>query len=226
MRVEPFVALQADQARAEDVGEDLGALGLSHAGGALDEQRLLERQHELKRGGERVADDEVAFGEPVANGSRVDHAGLVRNACGSFTNWSGSRRSRSSKSYLRAPLCGGRSLCRRPCDRPGRLRSRDANPAPGAAWRTPRDVDPGGASVSGDSLARDGSARSRQGSTARPPARFAHRDRAPQDCGSRPHGERRCPRAPTGPSAPRFLDATRPTYDGGVARITCSASSS
>ena len=72
-RVEPFVALQPDQPRAEHVGEHLGALGLADAGRPFDEQRLLEREHDLQRGRERLVDDEAALAEAGADGRRVDH---------------------------------------------------------------------------------------------------------------------------------------------------------
>ncbi len=40
--VEALVALEADQRRAERRGQDLGHLGLAHAGLALEEQRAAE----------------------------------------------------------------------------------------------------------------------------------------------------------------------------------------
>ena len=70
-RVEPFVALQADQLGAEHLGEHFRALGLADAGRPLDEQRLLEREHDLQRGGERLVDDEAALAEAVVDGRSV-----------------------------------------------------------------------------------------------------------------------------------------------------------
>ena len=69
-RIEAFVALQPDQPRAQHLGEDLGALGLADAGRAFDEQRLLEREHDLQRGREGLVDDERALAEAGADGLR------------------------------------------------------------------------------------------------------------------------------------------------------------
>ena len=76
-RVEAFVALQPNQPRAQHLGEDLGALGLADAGRAFDQQRLLEREHDLQRGRERLVDDEGALAEALADGRGVRH-GCVR----------------------------------------------------------------------------------------------------------------------------------------------------
>jgi hypothetical protein len=48
--VEALVALETDQARAEDGGERLRGLGLPDAGLSLEEDGLLERQREVERG--------------------------------------------------------------------------------------------------------------------------------------------------------------------------------
>jgi hypothetical protein len=72
-RVEPFVALQADQVRAEHLGEHFRTLGLADPGRTLDEQRLLEGEHDLERGGERVVDDESTRAEAVVEGRSVCH---------------------------------------------------------------------------------------------------------------------------------------------------------
>ena len=72
-RVEPFVALQADQLGAEHLGEHFRALCLADAGRTFDEQRLLEREHDLQRGGERLVDDETALAEAVLDGRGVCH---------------------------------------------------------------------------------------------------------------------------------------------------------
>ena len=71
--IEAFVALQPDQPRAQHIGEDLRALGLADAGRAFDEQRLLERQHDLERRRERLVDDERAIAEAGADGGGVRH---------------------------------------------------------------------------------------------------------------------------------------------------------
>ena len=68
------------------VREHLGALGLADAGRALDEQRLLEREHDLQRGGKRLVDDEAALAEAIVNGRRVRH-GRARYAWGSVRNF-------------------------------------------------------------------------------------------------------------------------------------------
>src|SRR5581483_4548414 len=47
--VEALVALEADELRAEHLGEDLPELGLAGAGGSLGEERLLELQREEER---------------------------------------------------------------------------------------------------------------------------------------------------------------------------------
>ena len=72
-RVEPFVALQPNQPRAQHLGEDLGALGLADAGGTFNQQRLLEREHDLQRGREGLVDDERVIAEAGADGRGVRH---------------------------------------------------------------------------------------------------------------------------------------------------------
>src|SRR5205807_8321253 len=52
-QVDAFVALQADQARAQDVGHDLGRLRLADARFAFYEQRLLQLERQEDRGCER-----------------------------------------------------------------------------------------------------------------------------------------------------------------------------
>src|SRR5437773_7821913 len=55
--VDAFVALQADQPRAEHVGHDLGRFGLADPGLALDEQGLFELQGEVDGGRQRPVAD-------------------------------------------------------------------------------------------------------------------------------------------------------------------------
>ena len=66
--------------------EHLRALGLADARRALDEQRLLEREHDLQRSGERLVDDEAALAEAIVNGRGVCH-GWARYAWESFRNF-------------------------------------------------------------------------------------------------------------------------------------------
>jgi hypothetical protein len=58
--VDPLVALQADQLRAEDAGEDLGDLGLAHSRVALDEERLAHLHREVECHGDGGVGDVAA----------------------------------------------------------------------------------------------------------------------------------------------------------------------
>ena len=58
--VEPLVALEADQARLQDRGEDLTQLGLADAGLPFQEERLAQLRRE-EDGGRRGAVGEVAL---------------------------------------------------------------------------------------------------------------------------------------------------------------------
>jgi len=66
MDVEPFVALQADQLRAEEVGEHLGQFGLAHARVALDQQGTPEPE-EQKDDGRQLLVGHVAFASEAVN---------------------------------------------------------------------------------------------------------------------------------------------------------------
>src|SRR5207247_2920100 len=55
--VDPLVALEADEPRAQHLGHHLGRFGLAHARLALDEQRLLQLEGEKDRGRERAVAD-------------------------------------------------------------------------------------------------------------------------------------------------------------------------
>jgi hypothetical protein len=57
VRVEPFVALQSDQAGLADLGQHLGDLGLADAGVPLEQQRTLQVLHQQQRGGQRWLGD-------------------------------------------------------------------------------------------------------------------------------------------------------------------------
>ena len=50
LRVEPLVALEADELGVQDAGEDLRDLGLAHPGVALDEERLAHLDREVEGG--------------------------------------------------------------------------------------------------------------------------------------------------------------------------------
>ena len=65
--VEPLVALQPDQLGAGRPRHRLGQLGLADAGRALDQQRLLQRSGEVRRGGGRRV-GEVAGGVQPGGG--------------------------------------------------------------------------------------------------------------------------------------------------------------
>ena len=73
--VEAFVALHAQQARAERARQRLGELGLADARLALEEQRALQLQREEDRGREAAVGDVVLGGEQRDDGvDRRRHA--------------------------------------------------------------------------------------------------------------------------------------------------------
>ena len=86
-RVQSFVALQADELGAEHLGQHLRAFGLADARRPLDEQWLLEREHNLERSSELLVDDEAALAEPVVDGRRVCHECDPDSAWGSSRNF-------------------------------------------------------------------------------------------------------------------------------------------
>ena len=83
-RVDPVVALKADQRRLEDGRERLGRLGLADPGLALEQQRLGQAQAEEHRRREALVDEVVDGGEPL--GERLDvwyqFADLIRRLAG------------------------------------------------------------------------------------------------------------------------------------------------
>jgi len=56
-QVDALVALEANEARAQHVGHDLGGLGFADAGFAFDEQRLLELERQENRSSEPAVAD-------------------------------------------------------------------------------------------------------------------------------------------------------------------------
>ena len=66
MQVDPFVALETDQARAGGAGERSRHLRLAHPGLALEQQRLLERDREVDGQRERTAGEIALGGERLA----------------------------------------------------------------------------------------------------------------------------------------------------------------
>ena len=83
-RVDPVVALQADQRRVEHRGQRLAGLGLADPGLALEQQRLGQPQAEEHRGREPLVDEVVDGGEPL--GEHLDVwdqvADLIRRLAG------------------------------------------------------------------------------------------------------------------------------------------------
>ncbi len=61
--VDALVALQADEARVEHLGHDLGGLRLADAGLALDEERLFELQRQEDGRGETAVADVAALAQ-------------------------------------------------------------------------------------------------------------------------------------------------------------------
>ena len=70
-RIEALIALQTDQARLEDLGENLRAFGFADARGPFQQERLLERQHEFERGREIFVHHVPASGESFGEIARV-----------------------------------------------------------------------------------------------------------------------------------------------------------
>ena len=63
--IETFVALQANEVGPERLGEDLGHLGLAHAGFAFQEDRALELEGEEQRSGQPAVRDVPLGPEPA-----------------------------------------------------------------------------------------------------------------------------------------------------------------
>ena len=102
--VEALVALQPDQVGAGRPADRLGQLGLADAGRTLDEQRLLERAGEVRRGrGRRVGEvaDLAQPGGGVVGRGEPGHARHPRST--------GPARDRRDR-VLRVTPCGGPSL--------------------------------------------------------------------------------------------------------------------
>ena len=85
--VEPFVALQADQAAAKGGGEGLGDLGLAGAGLAFEKQRAAEFEGEEDHGRQRAGGDVALPGKQGFDG--VDAVGEWRSrwSSGSAAEW-------------------------------------------------------------------------------------------------------------------------------------------
>ena len=71
--VQPLVALEPDEPRAERRGQHLGELGLADAGLAFEQQRPTELEREEDGRRERPVGDVVATAEVL--GQRIDRAG-------------------------------------------------------------------------------------------------------------------------------------------------------
>jgi hypothetical protein len=67
--VDPLVALQADELRAEEAREDLRDLGLAHSRVALDEERLAHLHREVERGRDRGVGDVALALHPLLEGA-------------------------------------------------------------------------------------------------------------------------------------------------------------
>ena len=65
--VEPLVALEPDQAGADDLGDRLGELGLAGSGGTLDQDRLAEAVGQVDDAGDALVGEVVDLAEPVAD---------------------------------------------------------------------------------------------------------------------------------------------------------------
>ena len=74
--VEPLVALQADEAGAQDLGHRLGQLGLAGAGRALDQDRLAEAVGEEHDARDRIVGEVVDVLQPGADGRGRIEAGV------------------------------------------------------------------------------------------------------------------------------------------------------
>ena len=110
--VEPLVALQADQPAPERRRQHLGDLGLADPGLAFEEQRALQVQREMHRGGERTVRDIVGAAEQAQRvadgGGQGGHRG--RHIHGKFRQ----RRARSARDgATRAQTPGERPKPRR-----------------------------------------------------------------------------------------------------------------
>ncbi len=99
--IDALVALEADQAAAEDRGDGLRGLGLADAGGAFEQQRLAEREREIGGGREALAREVEGGAQRLLERLRpVDadhlaaerHRAQPRRACGRAPPWAWSAR--------------------------------------------------------------------------------------------------------------------------------------
>ena len=133
-RVDPLVALQADQRRVEHRRQRLAGLGLADAGLALEQQRLRQPQAQEHRRREPLVDEVVDGRQPLGERLDVGHelADLVAGLAGdprscrvlALERAAGSPRSRSRRSHRRARGTGRLRRPRRSCRRSDRPRSR------------------------------------------------------------------------------------------------------
>ena len=82
--VDPLVALEADEPAPQQLGQHLRDLGLPDAGLPFEQQRLVEREGEVDRGGEPAVRQVVVRREPgleLVDGAR-QRVGGVRRAHG------------------------------------------------------------------------------------------------------------------------------------------------
>ena len=130
-RVEALVALQPDQPRLQDRGQDLRAFGLSDAGRPLDQQRLLECDRQLDRCRKLLVDHVAVSGKALPQRCRGSSwAGAWCSAPGRPGTPAGSARCKTC-SGGRDDRPRARSSRRRPSRRRDRL-SRAA-PASGSS---------------------------------------------------------------------------------------------
>src|SRR5215210_5924595 len=73
--VYPLVALQADQGRLKDAGEDFGDLGLAYPRFAFEEQRPSELEGEEDRGGEPFVSQVIVLAQPDPKLPEMRNAG-------------------------------------------------------------------------------------------------------------------------------------------------------
>ncbi len=77
--VEPFIALQPDQAPAQSRRQNLGDLGLADAGLAFEEDRPAHFQRQIEHGAERAVGEIIRLGEEIDGG--VDGGRERANLC-------------------------------------------------------------------------------------------------------------------------------------------------